>query len=58
MARSAPDAGQVAGSLAVVLALALALLVALVVPGVGYLALLLLLLGDPLEALLERHLPT
>jgi uncharacterized membrane protein len=51
-----PGAGQVAGSLAVVILFALALLVALVVPGVGYLALLLLLLSNPLEALLERHL--
>ncbi len=52
-----PGSGAVAGSLAVVLLFALALLVALVVPGVGYLALLLLLLSNPVEALLERHLP-
>ena len=53
-----PGTGEVAGSIAVVLLFALALLVALVVPGVGYLALLLLLLSNPLEALLERHVPS
>ena len=52
-----PGAGEVAGSIAVVLLFALALLVALVVPGVGYLALLLLLLSNPLEALLDATCP-
>ena len=51
-----PDAREVAGSVAVVLLFALALLVALLVPGVGYFALLLLLLSNPLEAVLTRRM--
>jgi uncharacterized membrane protein len=51
-----PEAGEVAGSAAVVLLFLIALLVALLVPAVGYLALLLLLLSNPLEAVLTRRL--
>ncbi|MET0998904.1 MAG: TMEM175 family protein [Marmoricola sp.] len=52
-----PSKGEVAGAVAVVVLFALALLVALVVPGAGYLPLLLLLLSNPLEAVLERRMP-
>ncbi len=52
-----PGAELVAGSVAVVLLFGVALVVAVVVPAVGYLALLVLLLSNPLEALVARRLP-
>jgi uncharacterized membrane protein len=50
-----PDFSNMAGSLSVAVMLLVALVIALALPGVGYLALLVLLLGNPLQAMLERR---
>jgi uncharacterized membrane protein len=51
-----PGRAELAGSAAVVLLFAAALVVAVLLPGVGYLALLLLLLSNPLETLISRRI--
>jgi uncharacterized membrane protein len=50
-----PGPGGMAGSLSVAVLMAVALALALALPGVGYLALLVLLLSNPLQAVLERR---
>jgi uncharacterized membrane protein len=50
-----PGPGGMAGSLSVAVMLAVALALALALPGVGYLALLVLFLSNPLQAALERR---
>jgi uncharacterized membrane protein len=51
-----PGFEGLAGSLSVTLLFVVALALALLVPGVGYLALLVLLLSDPLQGVLQRQL--
>jgi uncharacterized membrane protein len=50
-----PGSEGLAGSIAVTVLFVVALALALFVPGVGYLGLLVLLLSDPLQAVLERR---
>ena len=50
-----PDYSSMAGSLSVAVMLLVALVLALALPNVGYLALLVLFLSNPLQAVLERR---
>ena len=50
-----PDYSSMAGSLSVAVMLLVALVLALALPHVGYLALLVLFLSNPLQAVLERR---
>jgi uncharacterized membrane protein len=52
---ASPDYSSMAGSLSVAVMLLVALVLALALPNVGYLALLVLFLSNPLQAVLERR---
>jgi uncharacterized membrane protein len=53
--KSQPDFSNMAGSLSVAVMMLVALVIALALPGVGYLALLVLFLSNPLQGVLERR---